>query len=216
MPFDPPQAKADAFLAACRGDGEGTAAPMKGLLLNLDYVGRGFVGVLQSSRYVRGTLDDAKRGAATDADILRANGFDVVRTKIEAVSTNPGVPQTMQDAGKSPSDRYFEFHLLIDAHDGRPISNESVGSLRAIAYAMSDRLMSPVPLSYNALKPGQRFLNFRARNVGLEDAMRDVRALQAEIEKTGALCVIKVIAEYICYDDNPAIDSGWLEPPLRS
>ncbi len=209
MPLDPEPHVAQAFSAACRGEGE--TPRMKGLLLALDYDNRGFVGVLQSSRYVRGTLEDARRGADEDAAILASKGFEVVRRKVEAVATNEGVPQTREDAKSSPDDRYFEFHLLVDGKQG-PISNEDVASLRGIARDMSTRLGVPVPLSYNALKPGQRFLNLRARGVGLEDAMVHVRALEEQIGRGGVLGVVKVISEYICSDDNRALDNGWLEP----
>lgn len=209
MPTDPPPDVAQAFTDACRGDGE--SPRMKGLLLNLDYEGRGFVGVLQSSRYVRGTLDDARAGADEDAKLLADQGFEVVRKKIEAVATSDGVPQTAEDAKRSPANRYFEFHLLIDAKRG-PISNEDVASLRSIARDMSARLCQPVPLSYNALKPAQRFLNLRARGCGLDDAMVHVRHLEEQVGKTGELSVVKVISEYICFDDNRALDNGWLEP----
>lgn len=208
-PLDPSPEKAQAFTTACRGDGE--TPRMKGLLLNLDYEGRGFVGVLQSSRYVRGTLEEARLGADEDARILVEKGFEVVRKKIEAVATSDGVPVTANDAKWSPADRYFEFHLLIDGKTG-PISNENVASLRTIAREMSARLKQPVPLSYNALKPAQRFLNLRARGCGLDDAMVHVRSLEQQVGQTGVLSVVKVISEYICFDDNRALDNGWLEP----
>src|SRR4051794_32668480 len=112
MPLDPTPAIAQAFSVACRGSAD--TPHMKGLLLELDYEGRGFVGVLQSSRYVRGTLEEAMAGAEEDARILGDAGFEVVRRKIEAVATSDGVPRTMDDARHSPADRYFEFHLLVD------------------------------------------------------------------------------------------------------
>lgn len=208
-PLDPPPETAQAFSAACRGEGEN--APMKGLLLNLDYQQRGFVGVLQSSRYVRGTIDDARAAAEADARTLAQRGFEVVRRKVEAVATNDGVPQTAADAEHSPTDRYFEFHLLVDGKNG-PISSEDVVSLRGIARTMSERFGVPVPLSYNAMKPAQRFLNLRARGMGLEQAMVNVHALEAQINATGVLDVVKIISEYICSDDNRALDDGWLEP----
>lgn len=184
---------------------------MKGLLLELDYVDRGFVGVLQSSRYVQGTLDDARRGAEEDAAILQSRGFQVVREKIEAASTNPGVPRTPEDARSSPPDRYFEFHVLVDGKSG-PISNDDVASLRSIARSAGERLGQPVPLSYNALKPAQRFLNLRQRGVGLDLALTRVREIEDELSRTGTLEVRKVISEYICFDTNLSLDDGWLEP----
>ena len=39
-----------------------------------------------------------------------------------------------------------------------------------------------------------------------------VRALEAAIAGMDGLVVKKVIAEYICFDSNRAVDNGWLEP----
>lgn len=203
-PLDPPLEIARRFTAAC-GD------HMKALLLRLDYVDRGFVGVLQSSRYVRGDVADARAAAAEDAAILRAAGFEVIREKVEAVATCDGVPQDAADAARSPADRYFEFHVLVD-RPGRPLDDADVASLRGIAGEFAGRLGTPVPLSYNALRPAQRFLNLRARGVGLAEAMAPVRALQDAVAQTDGLHVKKVIAEYICFDSNRAVDNGWLEP----
>ena len=69
-----------------------------------------------------------------------------------------------------------------------------------------------VPLSYNAMKPSQRFLNLRDRGVGLERALEGVEDLRRAIEGPGELEVKKVISEYICFDSNRAVDNGWLEP----
>jgi hypothetical protein len=203
-PLDPPAEVAARFTAAC-------GSHMKGLLLELDYENKGFVGVLQSSRYVKGDERAARDAADEDARTLSEHGFEVVRRKVEAVATNEGVPHTAADAARAPADRYFEFHLLVASRRG-PISNDDVASLRTVARDMSERLHQPCPLSYNALKPQQRFLNLRAHGAGLDDAMVHVRELESEIAKTGELDVVKVISEYICFDDNRAIDNGWLEP----
>jgi hypothetical protein len=202
-PLDPPDDRVEAFRAACTG----AAAPMKALLLELDYVGKGFVGVLQSSRYIQGDVSAAREAAATDAEVLRAAGFTVIREKVEALATNPGVPG---DATQSPADRYFEFHLLIDGKHG-PLSEDDMRGLRALSTEFAVKLERPVPLSYNALKPSQRFLNLRARGCGLAEAMRPVDELAHAIASR-ELIVKKTIAEYICFDSNRAVDNGWLEP----
>lgn len=41
---------------------------------------------MQSSRYVTGTMADARRVCSEDTELLRSNGFQVIRQKIEAVS----------------------------------------------------------------------------------------------------------------------------------
>lgn len=203
-PLDPEASQAEKFREAC-------GAHMKALLLNLDYVGKGFVGVLQSSRYVTGGVEEARAAAAEDARILRAAGFEVIREKVEALASCAGVPRDFKEARRSPGDRYFEFHVLVD-RPGRPIDDADVASLRGVAAEFSRRLGTPVPLSYNALKPAQRFLNLRARGVGLAEAMAPVQALAGEIAAMDGLVVKKVIAEYICFDSNRAVDNGWLEP----
>jgi hypothetical protein len=206
-PLDPPPEVIEAFRAACAG----AEAPMKALLLNLDYVNKGYVAVLQTSRYVQGDVAAARAAAAADADVLRRAGLSVIREKVEAVASDEGVPKDDADARSSPADRYFEFHVLINGKD-RALSEDDMRSLRAIASDFSARLGVPVPLSYNALKPSQRFLNLRSRGVGLDRAMEPVRALEGAVEALGDLEVKKVIAEYICFDSNRAVDNGWLEP----
>lgn len=206
-PLDPPPEAVEAFGAACRNAPD----PMKALLLNLDYVGKGFVGVLQSSRYVDGDIAAARDAVRRDAEILRAAGLTVIREKVEALSVNAGVPRDAADARHSPADRYFEFHVLIDGRAGL-LSEDDMRSLRGLSAQFAAKLSCPVPLSYNAMKPSQRFLNLRSRGVGLEQAMQPVDELQRAIEAGGTLEVRKVISEYICFDSNRAVDNGWLEP----
>lgn len=203
-PLDPPEARVEAFRVAC------ASGSMKALLLELDYVGKGFVGVLQSSRYIQGGVADARQAVRADAEVLRAAGFTVIREKVEALSNNPGVPRDRADAASSPADRYFEFHLLIDGKHG-PLSEADMVALRGLSTEFSRRFARPVPLSYNALKPSQRFLNLRARGCGVAEAMAPVEQLAAAIAAHD-LVIKKTIAEYICFDSNRDVDNGWLEP----
>lgn len=207
-PLDPPDDRVAAFRAACAA--APTPTPIKALLLELDYVGRGFVGVLQTSRYIQGDVAAAREAVRADAELLRAAGFTVIREKVEALSTNPGVPSDATAAQASPADRYFEFHLLIDGPTG-PLSEDDMHALRGLSTEFAGALARPVPLSYNALKPAQRFLNLRARGCGVAEAMQPVERLAAAIAACG-LVVRKTIAEYICFDSNRAVDNGWLEP----
>jgi hypothetical protein len=204
-PLDPPADRIEAFGAACA-----SAKATKALLLMLDYAGKGYVGVLQSSRYVEGDEAAAREAARADAELLRRAGFTVIREKVEALASDPGVPRDAQEAARSPADRYFEFHLLIDGKHG-PLSEADMQALRGLSAEFATRFARPVPLSYNALKPAQRFLNLRARGCGLAEAMQPVDALAAAIAERD-LVVKKTIAEYICFDSNRAVDNGWLEP----
>ena len=206
-PLNPPEAKVTAFREACAA----ATPPMKALLLHLDYVDKGFVGVLQTSRYVDGDEAVAREASHHDAEVLRAAGLTVIREKIEAMADDAGIPVTPAEGRAAPADRYFEFHLAIDGKQ-KPLSEDDMRGLRGLSAEFSARLGTPVPLSYNALKPSQRFLNLRFRGVGLDEAMVTVRALEAAIEALGDLEVKKLISEYICFDTNRALDNGWVEP----
>ena len=206
-PLDPPPDRVEAFRVACASSSSGA---MKALLLQLDYVGKGFVGVLQSSRYIQGDVAAAREAASTDASVLRAAGFTVIREKVEALASNPGVPRDLAEAASSPADRYFEFHLLIDGKHG-PLSEHDMLALRGLSTEFAQRCSRPVPFSYNALKPSQRFLNLRARGCGSAEAMQPVEQLAVAIAAR-ELVVKKTIAEYICFDSNRDVDNGWLEP----
>lgn len=137
----------------------------------------------------------------------------MIREKVEALASCAGVPRDADDAARSPADRHFEFHLLVD-RPGRPLDDADVASLRGLAGEFSRRLATPVPLSYNALKPAQRFLNLRARGVGLTAALAPVHALESAIAAVPGLAVKRVIAGHICFDSNRAVDNGWLEPAI--
>ncbi|HEU0033448.1 MAG TPA: hypothetical protein VFQ53_22605 [Kofleriaceae bacterium] len=204
-PLDPPADVVERFRAACLA----ARPPMKALLLALDYTGKGFVEVMQSSRYVEGDVALAREAAHRDAELLRAAGLTVVREKVEALVSDPGVPREAGEAARSPADRYFEFHVLIDGKE-RALSEADMVALRGLSESLAARFARPVPLSYNALKPAQRFLNLRARGVGLAEAQQSVDEVVGAI---GALDLVvkKTIAEYICFDTNRALDNGWLE-----
>lgn len=211
-PLAPDEETIARFRAACAA----ADPPMKPLLLALDYVGRGFVPVLQSSRYVEGDEATARAAAERDAAILRDAGLAVLREKVEAMADAQGVPNDAADvAAQTEEERaahYFEFHLLVDKVDGSGLSESDMLGLREVAERYSLALHTPVPLSYNVLKPGQRFLNLRARRIGLSDAEHTVAALERAITVDGTLAIKKRIAEYICFDSNRALDNGWLEP----
>ncbi|MFO0662156.1 MAG: hypothetical protein U0165_20330 [Polyangiaceae bacterium] len=209
-PLNPSAAESERFQQVC-AEASSPGHRVKGLLLYLDFEGQGFVGVLQTSRYVQGSLDDAKQVAHEDAEMLRKAGFEVIREKIEAVATSDGVPKTQEEANVSARDRYFEFHILIES-TGWALADDDMVRLRGISSELSQRWSRPVPLSYNAFKPGQRFLNVRAQGVGLDDAMKKVEGIEWAIRETGTLHVVKVISEYICSDTFRELDRGWLDP----
>jgi hypothetical protein len=182
---------------------------MKALLLNLDYVGRGFVGVLQSSRYVRAGSRRRGRPRPRMRGCLRAAGFEVIREKVEALASCDGVPRDAE-ARRSPGDRYFEFHVLVDGRGGRSMTRRGVaargrGGVLAAARDAGAAVLQRAQAGAAVFKPA---------GAGGRAGRGDGAGARArpEIAAMDGLVVKKVIAEYICFDSNRAVDNGWLEP----
>jgi hypothetical protein len=104
-PINPTVELQEKFKQACAQNA------MKYVNLKLDFVKHGFLQVLMSSRYVRGPMEVIWKEAFKDARILAQQGFDVIRTKIEATASIAGVPETDEEALMLPKKSYFEFHV---------------------------------------------------------------------------------------------------------
>ncbi len=204
-PLDPDVATKQRFVAACE------AADIKPLCLGLDYAGAGVVNVLQSTRYYRS--DSPREPVAwmlRDAQALaRVYSGEIIRLKLEAMAFNPGVPLTDASAAALPGDTYFEFHIKLG---GRPVSAESDALLKQLARELTEELEIKVPFSCNNLgDKRQRFLNARTYGLGLPSARARVSRIIDAVTTRG-FEVRKVIEEFIVFDTNKALDSGWLEP----
>jgi hypothetical protein len=173
------------------------------------------LGVMQSSRYVTGTMKDARKVCEEDAELLCANGFEVIRQKIEAVAgITEGVPETKNDSIAHSSDHYFEYHIQVATKNAEnaKISPEDDEKLIAIAKQLQNDLRVQVPVSWNAFKEAQRFLNTRTYGLGKQESYEIVDKISKAIEEQTNLTVLKVIREFIASDDNKQLDAGWLEP----
>lgn len=113
-----------------------------------------------------------------------------------------------------PKSSYFEYHIAIRPTDdsAEAFPEEDMVRLRSISQKMSRQLGCRIPLSYNAFKPSQRFLNARTYDDGRLESFAKVDLICQEILATGTMKIEKVIREYIVDDDNTAVDAGWLEP----
>jgi hypothetical protein len=191
-----------------------TRPRMKALYLYLVFEHCGPMGVMQSSRYVTGTMADARRVCREDSDLLREHGFTVVREKIEAVAgVTEGVPMVASDFMIGSKKHYFEYHIQVSRPDATgPVSSEDDALLIQTAAKLQRELHVRVPVSWNAFKEQQRFLNTRTYGTGKNDSDAIVSRITAAVESGTAFRVVKVIREYIAADDNTALDAGWLEP----
>lgn len=156
------------------------------------------------TRRTKGTLSEEIATAQSLKDALAAEGFAVQRIKIEAAPWNEDVPQTAADLKSDPPDKYFESHIKILFEDYLSITALTAAVEKHSAH-----------LSRNALRVRpdgrqERFVTLRCWSVGYTEAAAKLKKLLIEIEHLG-FPVIDVEEEYVVYDDNRAIDAGWLE-----
>lgn len=138
----------------------------------------------------------------------------MIRQKIECLASNDGVPEDASEAALMPKSSYFEYHIAIRPVDesGGVFPEDGMIRLREISKRLSTELGCRIPLSYNAFKPSQRFLNARTYDDGRKESFEKIDKICQEIAKTGTMQVEKVIREYIVDDDHTEVDAGWLEP----
>jgi hypothetical protein len=159
-----------------------------------------------TSSYHRGSVQQAAREVANLAGALREAGFAVNRVKMEAVTTNSGVPQSDEEARAMPASNYFEFHVkaLLPAE-------VDVEQLRALCERHDAHL------SRNALKKDtdgrqERFLTQRAYGVGRVNAEARFERLLSALEEAGHALGTR-LREYSIFDSNARVDAGWIDPP---
>lgn len=199
-PLHPSVEEQDRFVSACEAVG------IKALCLGLDYQGKGVINVLQSTKYYEGDAVGPTEKMLKDAEALSAH-FEIVRLKLEAMSTNEGVPKTEEEAKQIPGDTYFEYHIKVDA----PVSPENDERLKALGRDLTEKLGVKIPFSCNNLRgKNQRFLNLRTYGLGLPASSRQVEQVSEEITRRGFV-VGKIIREFIVFDTNKDLDRGWLE-----
>ena len=151
-----------------------------------------------------GTLDQQRATAAEWTVRLAAAGFGVVRTKIQAAPWNVGVPQTDGEAEGLPAHCRFEHHITLRL----PIPYDT-RRLTAVAQAHAAHVSRTVR---RALPGGvqERFVTQRARGLGRPGARVLLNALLDALAVAG-FQPVDIAEEFVLHDDNPAVDSGWIE-----
>ena len=151
-----------------------------------------------------GTYEKVRAEAAAQAGGLRAAGFDVVRTKIEATPWTAGVPGTDEEAARLGPGYYFEHHLKLVLP-----RSASLDALLALVVGHGAHL------SRNARRVrsdgrAERFVTQRCRMVGLATAGQRLDALSGQLRARG-LHLSSVEREFVVHDGNLALDAGWLD-----
>lgn len=147
----------------------------------------------------QGTLLQVQHEVHELARGLLELGFNVTRTKIEAVGSHADQPKTDDVAAHIPSSRYFEHHLKLAVPEGVDFEAHFVEPLRALG----------AHVSRNSKKPLERFVTLRSPGVGQSTA--DARfALVEAFARENRLPIRNRVREYTVYDSAPEVDRGWL------
>jgi hypothetical protein len=158
-----------------------------------------------TASYHRGELAGVVAAVAALAGALAGRGFRVVRVKLEAVTTNEGVPATDEQARALHAGNYFEFHVKAALPGGADLA-----PLRALCRRHAAHL------SRNALKAEEgrteRFVTLRVYGVGGDRAGRAFDGLLGDLRSAG-YALSNVQREYTLFDSNAAIDAGWIDAP---
>lgn len=152
----------------------------------------------------RGTLREVQDEVHGLARALLARGFDVVRTKIEALPRNADVPASDEEAAARPAG-YFEFHVKLALPAG---DAEALARVEAACAPHGGRLSR----NANARRREgveDRFVTLRVPGLGQPAAEARFGALVGSLEALG-FPVRARIREYTVYDSNVAVDHGWL------
>ncbi|MGW3247515.1 hypothetical protein [Streptomyces sp. NPDC001070] len=152
----------------------------------------------------RGDLPGRRTAAERWSGRLRAEGFDVVRVKIEAAPWNAEVPRSAGEALDLPPGCYFEHHVKLVIAD-----RARLDEVRAIAGQHAAHV------SRNALRDlgdrgHERFVTQRCRGVGRPEARLRLDRLLAALAEAG-LPAVEVEEEFVVHDDRPALDDGWID-----
>ncbi|MBA9004244.1 hypothetical protein [Thermomonospora cellulosilytica] len=152
----------------------------------------------------RGAFADVMAATRRTARALAADGFEVVRAKVEAAPWNRGVPRTDEDAAVLGPGRYFEHHVKLLLPPGT-----GDGALADLVVPHAAHL------SRNARRVrddgvAERFVTQRCRLVGDPAARRRLDALVAALWRRGHR-IAEVEREFVVHDSDESMDAGWIE-----
>ncbi|MEW6736985.1 MAG: hypothetical protein AB1489_37195 [Acidobacteriota bacterium] len=154
----------------------------------------------------QGDFDNELRQAMELAATLKAADFSVARVKIEAVLGNRGIPQDHLEALNQHQhiNSYFEHHIKLMLE-----SDVDISSLVELATRHSAHLSRNAwrVCDHNRV---ERFVTQRCRSISQVAAREQLEKLLDEIRAL-AHPIIKVEEEFVLYDNNLAIDDGWLQ-----
>lgn len=157
-----------------------------------------------TASYHRGELPEVLAEVEALHSELFERGFPVVRVKLEAVASNPGVPVTDEEAAALPG-TYFELHAKL-----RLAAGADLEPLRAVCARHGAHL------SRNARKEdagaAERFVTLRIHGAGRDRADAAFDSLLSDLAAAN-FTVVNRQRELTLYDGRAELDAGWLDGP---
>lgn len=156
-----------------------------------------------------GTEVEAIKYAKVLAEDLKLKGMNPIRTKVESIISNDGVPEnnTRFSTGQGhhyytkKEEEYFEYHVKMEI--------DKPGEWEVLAKAIK-----PVNahLSYNGLNRERivPIVTLRVYGKGKREAEKTKDRLFELMKKAGFNTHNQIQKEYSVYDDNPNLDLNWL------
>ena len=162
--------------------------------------------VMTSSFIVGHYKDDILQKAKNLANVMFGDTSlktKIKRLKIESLARNPGVPLDTNPE----TDKYFEFHYKIALQDKENDKSE-YNLVKDLVKGYDGRL------SRNAFKKVEGakhyFITKRVHSAGQVKAFEEYNELKNVLADNG-YPVLKSEAEFVVYDSNYNLDSGWTE-----
>lgn len=167
---------------------------------------------LMLSSWKNGTEVEAIKNAKTIAEDIKLKGIRVLRTKVEAMTSNKEVPEDTIRFKKGtvygvdhfytdPSQEYFEYHIKIEID-------------RPGEYEVLAKTIEPVGahLSFNGLNREKvvPIITLRVYNKGKNEADEIKDKMFDLLRQAGFITHEQIQKEYSVYDDNPELDLNWL------
>lgn len=159
-----------------------------------------FIDTMTSSTFV-GDNNSAYHEMKRISDGLAAQGFKVIREKIETVPWHPAAPSKVDGNSNMPKDCYFETHF------GVRTSDEHLSQLREFAESRNIHLSRNI---FKSLGNGEFtiMLTYRDYDTVYEDFKDHVEQIETDLKRNFA--VEKTIVEFSVYDTKISHDSSWL------
>ncbi|WP_397570287.1 hypothetical protein [Schlesneria sp. T3-172] len=150
----------------------------------------------------QGAVEEQLRVAAQVGQEIARWGLSVVRVKVETGIEGDEVPECTSEACDRLT-QYFEHHIKVVLSDF-----EAVDLLRQRAAERGARLSQNIRRQ-RADGTAERFVTQRVFGLGRVDASSILNQLLERLRESG-FCIAEVEQEYVVFDSNLAVDSGWL------